>query len=188
MQKMQKPARIPKSVHGILIFFIFILIFSFVQPQFAKYDAIPLGTQQYIATDAANLRDRPESYEGKLVSSGSDFVLFVQDANTNESFFRLKADILLKVNASDPSIQYITEKAQPGNYISFRGICYLSSKGYIEIIEVHLQSNDDRLVVYGFSGFGFFGFLILFFNFYKIDLKQLKIMPKISLQLKEEVT
>ncbi len=180
MQKMPRLSKIPKSLRGILIFSLFILIFSFVQPEFTKYDAIPFGTQQYIATEAVNLRDRPDTYEGKKISSGSDFVSYIHDPITNESFIQVKTNIFLKVNASDPIIQNIVDLARPGNYISFRGICYLASEGYIEIIELKLHSNTDRLVVYGFSGLGFLGFLILFFRVYEIDLKQLQIVPKRS--------
>ena len=175
---MVKLRSIPPTIVGILIFLVFIVAFSFVQPEFTKLDSILWPNQEYISTDASNLRDRPAFYEGKKVSSGSDFKAIFINETTNETFIELKGQIILKVNSSDSHIQAVLQQVRLGNFLYFRGICRITSEKYIEVIELKLQSNSDRLVVYGFSAFGFAGFLFLFFLIYKIDLKQFAIVPK----------
>ena len=111
------------------------------------------------------LINSPEKYEGTKISSATT-IKEVTSLNASYDIATSENNLLLLINKSFNLDEY--------DDIAFRGTAYLTSKGLVEVTEIHKFNAS----VYYYSAPGIILFVALVFYFFTFDFKELSFKPR----------
>ena len=150
--------------NGIIVLICFLVIVAATD----YFIPTQLNIFEYSYIDADYLASHPTEFEGQFVSSEVIITEVNYTAQDSEYFAKTQEGLILLVPSLFGSILI-------GDKVDFRGISYILSVGYLEVIEIHVV---DQIGPIFRSVPGILAFVILFFIIFKIDIRGLAFVPR----------
>ena len=123
----------------------------------------PLPVYEYLEIDAETLLSNPSQFEGVRITTGVTIVNVTN--STDPSYMLLETHEGLNL-----LYDVMLGPLQPGSSPSVRGISYMASQGYVEVLEIHFVDENNSLIR---SIPGVILFLVLFFMIFSVDFRKL---------------
>ncbi|MHA1911563.1 MAG: hypothetical protein ACTSYA_07690 [Candidatus Kariarchaeaceae archaeon] len=153
--------KLRKEYQIIIIITFLITMIAITETNFP--DQLQLSEYHYVKEQ--RIISSPDKYEDTKVSSTA-VIKEVVSVNASYDMLTTLNDLLLEAKTSLNIEKY--------DDIAFRGIAFLTSKGFIEVTEIHKFNAS----VYYYSAPGIVLFLVIFFYFFTFDFKKLSFSPR----------
>jgi hypothetical protein len=153
--------KIRKEFQVITIITLLITLIAITETNFP--DQINLSEYHYVKEQS--LLSSPDKFEATKISSTAT-IKEITSLNSSYDLLTTEKNLLLEIETSLNVRKY--------DDITYRGVAFLTSKGFIEVTEIHIHN----ALVYYYSAPGIILFLVIFFYFFSFDFKKKSIIPR----------